>query len=158
MRLAKAVQITRSCLSKTAVQNFWFSQARAISFLYTYNKYTTAVFLIISKLVIFNLGILLVWYFSQNWVLVENTLIYGLSFQCWAVLVIFGKKWEFFQNPFFTPRNPNHSYKLRSERFVERNTTPDSPETGLRSTAMQRPSATPLYDIGAQIRPTPRWN
>ena len=71
------------------------------------------------------------------------------------------------------------SYKKRSEKFVIRNSTelPDSgdyvdgesgfittTEFGMRSTTREestksndRPSATPLYDLGKQIRPTARW-
>ena len=60
-------------------------------------------------------------------------------------------------------RNPNHSYKMRSERFVERNSMDSFPDSGLRSTPStkerkdSRPTATPMYDIGTEIRPTPRW-
>ena len=63
-------------------------------------------------------------------------------------------------------RNPNHSYKMRSERFVERNSMDSFPDSGLRSTQTStkevqrkdsRPTATPMYDIGTEIRPTPRW-
>ena len=63
-------------------------------------------------------------------------------------------------------RNPNHSYKMRSERFVERNSMDSFPDSGLRSNQTStkevqrkdsRPTATPMYDIGTEIRPTPRW-
>ena len=69
-------------------------------------------------------------------------------------------------------RNPNNSYNRRSERFVERNSMDSFPDSGLRSTPSTkeinsgngrerkdsvRPTATPMYDIGAEIRPTPRW-
>jgi len=64
-------------------------------------------------------------------------------------------------------RNPNHSYKMRSERFVERNSMDSFPDSGLRSTQTStkevqrkdsRPTATPMYDIGTEIRPTPRYS
>merc|ERR1712141_559545 len=54
-------------------------------------------------------------------------------------------------------RNPNHSYKMRSERFVERNSMDSFPDSGLRSTPSTkerkdstRPTATPMYDIGTE--------
>lgn len=54
---------------------------------------------------------------------------------------------------------------MRSERFVERNSMDSFPDSGLRSTPSTkerkdstRPTATPMYDIGTEIRPTPpRW-